>query len=120
MSGQTTATVGAVGAIAAAGASGELAQVFNELWLVLAIMGAFGGLTHGLALRLPWREVARGLVLGALLASGFGVFGPAAVANAFGLEAAAAENGVKALAAAAYLIGFGQNIVFDWVRGRAK
>lgn len=118
MSGQTTATVATVGAVAAAATSGELAQVFNELWLVLAIMGAFGGLTHGLALRLPWREVGRGLVLGSLLASGFGVFGPAAVANAFGLDAVAAETGVKALAAAAYLIGFGQNIVFDWLRGR--
>lgn len=116
MSGQTTATVGAVGAIAAAATGGELAQVFNELWLVLAIMGAFGGLTHGLALRLPWREVGRGLVLGALLASGFGVFGPAAVANAFGLDSVAAASSVKALAAAAYLIGFGQNILLDWMR----
>lgn len=116
MSGQTTATVAAVGTIAAAATGGELAQVFNELWLVLAIMGAFGGLTHGLALRLPWREVARGLAIGALLASGFGVFGPMAVANAFGLDAVADASSVKALAAAAFLIGFGQNILVDWMR----
>lgn len=120
MSGQTTATVGAVGAIAAAATGGELAQVFNELWLVLAVMGAFGGLTHGLALRLPWREVGRGLVLGFLLASGFGVMGPYVAAAAINIEVIADISTVKGLAASAFLIGFFQNFIIDWKRGRSK
>lgn len=116
MSGQTTATVATVGAIAAAATGGELAQVFNELLVVMAIMGAFGGLTHGLAMQLPWREIVRGVTLGVLLAGGIGVLGPYVASAIMGVEIVASEGGVRALAATSFLIGFAQNFIIDWKR----
>lgn len=115
MSGQTTAAVGAGGAIAAAATGGELAQVFDQLALVLALMGAIGGLTHGLALRLGWREIARGVVIGGALAFGLGILGPQFVTGALGLDVTSGGT-VRGLAAAAFLIGFAQNVVVDWMR----
>ena len=89
-------------------AGGPLAEVFNELALVLALMGAAGGATRGLALRLQWREVLRGIALGALLASGVGVLLPHVLGPWLGPDLPVT---VPALAACAYLVGFMQDAV---------
>lgn len=118
MSGQTTAAVGAVGAVVAAGAGGPLSEVFNELALVMAIMGAAGGLTRGLAIRLPWREVVLGSALGCLIASGFGVLAPHIVKNLFGIDAGGST--ARVMAASAYIMGFGQDVVITWAKRGKK
>ena len=120
MSGQTTATAAAAGAVVAAAAGGELAQVFDQLAIVLALMGALGGGTHGVALRLPWSEVARGVLVGAGLAFGIGLGGPQVVGKLLAIDITS-DGTVRGMAAAAFLVGFGQNIVVDWLRrGRVQ
>jgi hypothetical protein len=92
----------------AALAGGPLQQVFNELALVLVLMGAGGGATRGLAIRLPWQEVLRGIVLGGLLAGGLGVLTPHILRPWIGTDALIT---VPALAAGAFLVGFLQDVV---------
>jgi hypothetical protein len=117
MSGNST-LVATGGAAAAALAGGPLAEVFNELALVLALMGAAGGMSRGLAIALPWREVARGVVLGALLATGLGVLLPHLLGPWIGQSGAVT---VPALAACAFLAGFLQDILVARLRnGGAK
>ena len=107
MTGHNTG-IAAVGAVAAGAMGGPLAEVFNELALVLVIMGAGGGATRGLALRLPWLETVRGIVLGGLMAGGLGVILPYIVGPWLppGMPAT-----VPVLAACAYLVGFLQDTV---------
>lgn len=119
MTGQTTALV-AVSAAASVAIAGPLAEVFNELGLTLAIMGGLGGLTRGLAIWPPMREVARGVALGVLFGFGFGVTGPEIVHRVTGLEVAVGAHSIPALAAAAFSIGFLQDFLVSWFRARAK
>jgi hypothetical protein len=116
MSGQSTA-VATGGAAVAALAGGPLAEVFNEMALVLALMGAAGGATRGLALRLAWREVLRGVFLGALLATGGGVLLPHLLGPWLGPDLAVT---VPALAACAYLVGFLQDTVIARLQREPK
>ena len=112
MSGHNTAiAIGGAGAAAMAG--GPLAQVFNELALVLAIMGAAGGATFGLANRLPLIEVARGILLGALMASGLGVLLPNVLSPWIGVDALTT---VPVLAGCAYFAGFVQDVLISKLR----
>ena len=111
MTGQTTLTA-AGGVVVAAAVGGPLVQVFNELYLVLAIMGAAGGVTWGLANRRNWREVARGLVLGALLASGLGAISPHLVEWLTGVEFQPGGASVSVLASCAFFLGMAQDLVF--------
>lgn len=97
------------GAFAVA-SSGPLLDVFNELAFVMAVVGALGGLTRGLAIRTPWRSVLRSVSLGALLAFGFGAVAPTVVANLFSIQIGGG-NSVQILAASAYFLGFGQDLV---------
>ncbi|MEH7827096.1 hypothetical protein [Gemmobacter denitrificans] len=110
MSGANTALIGAGGAALAAVAGGPLTDVFNELALALAIMGAGGGITRGLANRLPWREVVRGGVIGASLAFGIGALAP----KALGVNVEGST--VSILAASAYLLGFLQDFVVAFLQ----
>jgi len=113
MSGQTTALAGAGGAVLAAAAGGPLEQVFNELGLVLVIMGAAGGATRGLAVRLALVEVGRGVLLGGLLAGGLGVLLPHILRPWIGADALIT---VPMLAACAFLAGFLQDVVLSRLR----
>lgn len=113
MSGQTTALVGGGGALLAAAAGTPLQQVFNELALVLALMGAAGGATRGLAIRLSLPEVGRGVLLGGLLASGLGVLLPHLLAPWIG---AGQPVTVPLLAACAFLTGFLQDVLIARLR----
>lgn len=114
MSGANTALIGAGGAALAAVAGGPLTDVFNELALALAIMGAGGGITRGLANRLPWREVLRGCVVGALLAVGIGALAPQVLGKMLAMEI---EGGtVSVLAASAYLLGFLQDFAIAFLQ----
>lgn len=116
MTGQTTA-IALAGATVAAVTSGPIADVFNEMALVLAIMGAGGGATRALALRVPWRDGLRGTVLGALLATGLGVLLPNLLGPWLGDKTPAT---VPALAACAYLAGFLQDALVSRLRKEPK
>lgn len=117
MSGQASTTVAVVGAIGAGAAGGPLAEVFNELALVLALMGAAGGMTRGIANRLPWREVGRGTFLGALIAFGMGALSPSIVESLFQINPGTT---IPVLAASSFLIGFGQDVVIAFLKRGAK
>lgn len=112
--------IGALGSAVAATTGGPLAEVFNETALVLAIMGGFGGMTRGLAVRLSRREVARGVFLGGLLAFGFGVLSPELLYRLFALEVAAGTPAIPVLAATAFIIGFAQELLITWMATKQK
>jgi hypothetical protein len=116
MSGQSTA-VATGGAAVAALAGGPLAEVFNETTLVLAIWGAAGGTARGIGLRVPWREIVRGAVLGALLASGLGVLLPHITGP---LLSAELPTTVPVLAACAYLVGLWPDLIIARLQRGAK
>jgi hypothetical protein len=111
MSGQTTALATAAGAVIASGAAGPLSQVFSELTAVLAIMGAAGGVTWGLANRRGWLETLRGLVLGLLLAAGFGVMSPHVLNMTTGVEFEPGGNATHWLASCAFFLGLAQDLI---------
>lgn len=117
MSGANTALIGAGGAVVAAVAGGPMADVFNELALALAIMGAGGGITRGLASRLPWLEVLRGGVVGALMAVGLGALAPQVVTQLMQVEIEGRT--VSVLAASAYLLGFLQDFAISLLQRKA-
>lgn len=109
MSGQTSAVTAAVGAVVAAATAGPLAQVFNELGLLLAVMGAAGGLVSGLY---PWRGAGvllRSVVLGAVLAFGIGAASPYLLGEVLSIDLSRAGNSVMMLSAGAFLIGWFQD-----------
>lgn len=114
MSGANTALIGAGGAVIAAMAGGPMADVFNELALALAIMGAGGGITRGLANRLPPKEVLRGCVVGALLAVGLGALAPQVMGKMLAVEMQGGT--VSVLAASAYLLGFLQDFAVAFLQ----
>lgn len=115
MSGQTT-MFAAAGTATAAALGGPLEQVFNELAIVLALMGALGGMTRGVAVRLGWLEVGRGVALGALLATGMGALLPQIVSPWIGSDLGQGAT-VPILAACAYLVGFAQDVLIARLRG---
>lgn len=116
MTGQTTSLSLAAGAVGAAVVGGPLSQVFHELALVMAIMGAAGGLTWGLANRHPWRNAARGVVLGALLAFGFGLASPNILDAVFSIKFAPGGSSASWLASCAFFVGLSQDAVLAFVR----
>lgn len=119
MTGQVTA-VAAFGAVAAAATAGPLTEVFNELGLVLALMGGFGGVTRGLAIRLAWREIVRGVILGGLFGFGFGVVSPDIVHRLFDVAIEPGTPAIPAMAAGAFIVGFMQDVVIDWLSKGGK
>lgn len=119
MTGHAT-TIAAFGAVAAAATAGPLTEVFNELGLVLAIMGCVGGVTRGLAIRLAWREIIRGIVLGGLFGFGFGVIAPDIVNRMFNVVVEPGTPAIPAMAAAAFIVGFMQDVVIGWLSKGGK
>jgi drug/metabolite transporter (DMT)-like permease len=117
-----TSTVGAIGTTLAATVGsalgpiepGPISEVFNELGLVLAIMGALGGATFSIANRRPYREISRGVILGALIAFGLGAISPIILEKMIGIEPTAGAASVPLLAGAAYFIGFAQETFIAW------
>jgi hypothetical protein len=116
MTGQSTLTVGMAGTLAASLAGGPLSEVFNELGLVLGIMGAFGGVAIGAHSKYPWPEVFRSGFVGGLLAFGFGVISPPVLQNMLGIEVIAGN--VASLAGGAFAIGFMQDVFTKWLRDK--
>jgi hypothetical protein len=119
MSGNSTA-VAAAGMVLAGAAGGPLAQVFNELALVLALNGAAGGLAWGLINRRPWRLMAVATILGAVFAFGFGQMAPQIVTNLMGVDFGPQGATVPVLAACAFLIGLMQDRLIDLIRATPK
>jgi hypothetical protein len=119
MTGHAT-SIAAAGALTAAATAGPLTEVFNELGLVLALMGGFGGVTRGLAIRLEWRETARGVVLGALFGFGFGVMSPHIIERLFDVAIEPGTPAIPAMAAAAFIMGFMQDVVVSWLSKGGK
>lgn len=115
MTGHNTSAALAAGVAVAA--AGPLAQVLNELAAVMAIMGAAGGLTWGLANRLSLRETARGLCIGALIAFGFGALAPHMVQWATGIEFQPGGASVNLLASCAFFLGMAQDMVLAKLKG---
>jgi len=119
MTGHTSALVGAAGAIAAGVAGGPLQSTFNELALTLAIMGAFGGATMGMANKYSWREIFRGGFLGALLAFGFGAISPQILAAVLPIDAGGSQ-GIPLLSATAFVVGFMQEPIVSFLFKKGK
>lgn len=119
MSGNST-FLAAAGAVIAGAAGGPLAQVFNELALVLALNGAIGGLAWGMINRRPWRLIAVATVLGAVFAFGFGQITPQLVTNFLGVNFGPEGITVPVLAACAFVIGLMQDRVIDLIRHEPK
>lgn len=108
MSSNTPLAAGVAGAVVTS-AAGPLAEVFSELFLMTAIMGAGGGLTLALSIRgRSFMDTIRSIFVGALLAGGFGVISPPVVAKLFDIEVG---GSVQFLAAASFIIGMGQDMV---------
>lgn len=103
------------GVLTALLAAGPLAEVFGQLGLLMALMGAFGGATRAIALKMPWSQVARPTILGALLAFGLGVLAPPIMERVIGIVPAPDTPAIPMLAAAAYLIGFMQGRVVGFL-----
>ena len=114
MTGSNTAAVGAVGAVAAAVAGGPLSEVFNELSLLLVVMGAAGGATKSLAIKVTWREAIRGIVLGGLIAFGLGSTAPSILSTVLGVSLDGDASSARYLAAIAYLVGYMQDVLISW------
>lgn len=119
MAGHAT-SVAAGGALISVAAGGPLMQVFDEMSLVMAIMGALGGGCWGVANRRGWRSTARGVVLGALLAFGLGVLAPPLMSGMLNIEIGPDGGTVQTLAAAAFCVGLLQDVLIAWVRARAE
>ena len=111
----TNSTVAAAGVVLAGAAAGPLAQVFNELALVLAINGAAGGLAWGMINRRPWRMIAASTVLGAVFAFGFGQMAPQIITSLLGVDFGPEGATVPVLAASAFFIGLLQDRLIGWL-----
>jgi hypothetical protein len=83
---------------------------------MMAIMGAAGGVTWGLANKRGWKETTRGFFVGGLMAAGFGAMAPHAVTWLSGIEFHPGERNVQALASCAFFLGLAQ----DWVVAKLK
>lgn len=111
---QTTTIATASLTAGAAAMGGPISQVFSELALMTAIMGAGGGLTLGLATKgTPWRDVARGVALGALLAGGFGVIAPWVVSKWMQIPIDTANPNPSIFGACSFVIGLAQDFILD-------
>lgn len=114
---QNTATF-IVGATAAATAAGPLAEVFDEMGLVMALLGALGGsLRFIVSTRTSRRvrgvlsataELVSSMFIGAGLAFGLGGLPVDLILAAVNLDVAPDDPGTKFLAAVAFLIGLAQ------------
>jgi len=111
MTGHATPLTMAAATAGAAALGGPLSQVLNELAVLMAIMGGAGGLTWGLANRYPWRDWLRGVILGALMAFGFGLASPSVLDSLIGVNFAPGGNSASWLASCAFVVGMMQ----DWV-----
>lgn len=120
MAGENTVAATTVYAATVVASSGPLAEVFNQLMLVYALMGFGGGIALGLFTRgTPWREIARGGILGSLLAAGIGAATPQIVSAIFDIDIGQVNDNVQLLAAYAFLVGLGQNWIVDRItRGK--
>ncbi|MBS8228355.1 hypothetical protein [Vannielia litorea] len=106
------------GTVLAAVAGGPLSEVFNELSLVMALLGAIGGSVRWLALRRnrsdrPRLRVSLGeafasISIGAGLSVGIGTLTPVVLKSVFGLEIAPDSPSTAMLAAGAFIIGIAQ------------
>ena len=92
--------------VAAVASSGPLYAVFNEMGLLMALMGGLGGALYVLRHNVPLSHAVRPVVSGALLSFGAGVWAVPIVAKALGFEIANTQNSVPALAGAAFFMGF--------------
>ena len=116
MTGQATTLVVAAAMAGATVLGGPLSQVFSELTGIMAIMGAAGGMTWGLANRRGWKETTRGFFVGGLMAAGFGAVAPHIVTWLSGIEFGPGEQNVQALASCAFFLGLAQ----DWVVAKLR
>lgn len=101
------ATAIALGSVATQ-SNGAFAQVFNETGLIVALLGALGGLFYVLAIDTPWSESVRPILMGATLAFGVGAFGPEIITKVFGIDIPKDVPLVELKAATAFLIGASQ------------
>ena len=101
--------------------SGPLFQVFDELALVMAVLGGLGGLCRGVAVvGTPVRETLRSVFLGALLAFGVGVFSPSIVSRLIGVDVSGIADALPLLAASSFLIGLLQDVFISWLRKESE
>lgn len=97
-----------------------LQQVFNDLFLVMVLFGAGGGLTAALLNGAAWKVVLRQVLIGALISGGIGTLSPYILSRWIeGIDGdLAASAGV--LAGSAYLVGTFGTAVFEVVMHRIR
>lgn len=119
MTGQSSTLVFAAASAAAAVTAGPLAQVVNELSLMMALMGVAGGATWTLANRMGARDFLRSACLGGLLAFGLGRTSPDLVGYLFGDQIGAAFD-AGGLGAVAFFIGLMQEPIVVGLKRAAR
>lgn len=105
-------------------AGGPISEVFNELGLLTAVMGALGGVSRTLSMRElrfcpAIKRGVRDAWLGGLLAFGIGIFSVPIIEKLFSIELAP-DTGVSAFAACAFAVGFFQERVTNMSKDSAK
>lgn len=114
---EPTIQAGVFGTTLAVIAAGPLAEIFGQLGLLMALMGALGGGTRALAIKSSWRAGLRASLLGALLAFGLGVISPPILEKVLGLALTPDTSAVQLLAASAFLVGFLQERILHVLGG---
>lgn len=114
---EPTFYAGAFGTALAAFAAGPLAEIFGQVGLLMAIMGALGGGARALAIKSSWRPGLRAALLGGLLAFGLGVISPPLLEKVLGLALTPDTSAVQMLAAGAFLVGFLQERILHFLGG---
>lgn len=109
-----------VGVSSASMMSGALLQVFDDVGLMLAIMGGLGGLVTALFNKVPWKGGLRSMALGALIGFGGGLAGPVLLKHAVGIDLIVDTSTYRGLGVSAFFMGWGQerigDLIYAWKR----
>ena len=96
-------------------AGGAMAQVFNEMMLMMGIMGGLGGLLFALLGNVKLRQVIRNMATGAITAAGLGEIAPWLAARVFDLDLSDGAARPATMAGIAFLVGFAQERLLTWI-----
>lgn len=96
---------------------GPFAEVFDQMGLLLFVMGALGGLTAHFAVRLPFKTAFWPALVGGLLGFGLALVAPPILKSMLGVELMIEGGSARGMAACAYLVGVLHERVLKWLRG---
>lgn len=109
------AQVQAIMAALSVAAVGPFAQVFDELGLLLFVMGLLGGITGHFSVKLPLKTAWVPALVGGLLGFGLGIIAPPLLKGALSVDIVA-DGSPRGLAAVAYVVGIAHERVLTYLR----